>query len=154
MNTPPVPSSVPISVHTSLVAPPPPVITPGPLTPPPVLTQEHIKPSPVITQEQDEPSPVITQDFDDDYSFVESSKPTPIIVRIKDPRPVYTIVRIKDPRLKLTYRNPHTQPHSIIVPTPKQSDPPFFPYNLRRSGRNLRTSNFLTHGQSNLVLPC
>ena len=119
MNTPPVPSSVPISVYKSLVAPPHPVITPGPLTPPPVLTQEHIKPSPVITQEQNEPSPVITQDFDDDYSFVEPSKPTPIIVRIKDPRPVYIIVRIKDPRPKLTYRNPHAQPHYFIIPTPK-----------------------------------
>ena len=91
INTHPVPSSMPLSVHQSLVVPPHPVITPEPLTNSPVLTQVH-----------NEHSPIITQDFDDDYSFVEPSNPTPIIARIKDPRPAHIIVRIKDPRPKLT----------------------------------------------------
>ena len=145
MNTPPVPSSIPISMQKSIVVPPPPVITQGTLTTPPIITQGPLPTPPVITQEFIETSPVITQDFENDYSFIEPSKPTPIIMRIKDPRPTQTIVRIKDPRPKLTYRNPHAQPHSFIIPTPKQSDTPVFTCNLRRSGRNPQTSNFLAH---------
>ena len=145
MNTPLVPLSIPISVQKSIVVPSPPFITQGPLTTPPNITQGPLTTPPVITQALIEPSPVTTQDFDDDYSFVDPYKPTSIIVRIKDPRNTHTIVRIKNLRSNITYRNPHAQPHSFTIPTPKQSDPHVFPCNLRRSGRNLRTSHFLTH---------
>ena len=63
-------------------------------------------------------------------------------------------MRIKVPRPKLPYRNPHAQLHTFTVPTPKQSDTPVFPSNLRRSRRDLRTSTFLTHQQVNSFLPC
>ena len=119
MNTPPVPSSISISVQKSIVVPSSPVITQGPRTTLPVITEEPLPTPPVITQELIETSPVIIQDFDDDYSFVDPSNPTPIIVRIKDPRHTHTIVRIKDSRPKLTYRNPHAQPHYFTIPTPK-----------------------------------
>ena len=66
MNTPPVPSSIPISVQTSIVVPPPPVTTQEPLTTSKVITQEPLSTPPVITQELIETSPVVTTDFDDD----------------------------------------------------------------------------------------
>ena len=70
MKTPPVTSSIHISVQQLIVAPPSPVITPGP---PPIITQKIIA-----------PSHVITQDIDYHFSLVKLSKSDPI------PKPLYT----------------------------------------------------------------
>ena len=104
-----------------IVVPPPLVITQEPLPTPPVIAQEYISIPSVVAKELE------------DYSI--ASKP---------PQHVPIIVYIKDSRPKLTYRNPHAQPHTFTIPIPKQSDTSVFPSNLRCSKRDLQTSNFLT----------